>query len=493
LNVFFDSKAAMQAMILMANDQANQILYNSAIGFRFRVVKMVFLNSFNEDHHLQTRFQTMLDWLTNPSDGNLDQAQTLRAQYSADEVILVHSAREFCGMAWLNRDLSPDLAYASYNAGCLNGRVWAHELGHTFGCFHDRFSDSSASTDNPNYLGFGSCWEDASKNDCTCYSSTMIYQCDTLPNHCTSCNAKNYMANYLVTDSGSATGTTTASCGLWMDQNKAVPQNYFHSIQPGGIIQSVSPNFAIGITCSLVNISGWQLSITGNDITSVTLGGQSTTIVEQSVNYVMVLTPVNKQSTNIAGDVVVTTSTGRVTTVPKSFTFVQSTFTDFESFKSLSLPAGIWSNAGTKPWSFQSDERAQPSIWKDATGSPDDFVDLRWSSASSSVASHGGCTAIASRIKFAYRAYSGLVDCYDKFQLRAQQNGQPTWTVAWNAQISSTVTPWQYVDIVLPSQTTGLSIFASTRHNDGCQPWSPGEMKRFNLTVSPLISIPIYF
>jgi hypothetical protein len=376
------SDAAMQTMIQLANDQANKILYNSAIGLRFRIIAMVSAGAdFVEP--TTTPFNTLLTWLTTEGDSHLDQAQTLRAQYGADEVTLVNAAGEYCGLGWVNPGYTKSNAYANYNGGCLNGKVWAHELGHNFGCYHDRFSDVANSDARPDYLGFGNCWEDTSKTDCTCYSSVMIYQCNTLPNHCTACTSKNYLANYFVTESGSATGTNTASCGRLMEINKQYPQGYFITTQPGGMIQLVRPNFAMGISCSLVNISGWMISTTGNDIISVTLGGCSTTIVSQSQHYVTVLTSTNPQPTSKPEDVVVTTSTGRVTTLKKGFTFVSTSYDDFEDFKSCSLPAGIWTDAGTIPWSFTT-ENGQTVLWKDGGLGSDEsyYVNLQWSSSS---------------------------------------------------------------------------------------------------------------
>jgi hypothetical protein len=480
LFLLFISEAAMQAMIQLANDQANQILYNSAMGYRYRVVAMVSAGAgFVEP--TTTPFNTLLNWLTTANDGNLDQAQTLRAQYGADEVLLVNAASEYCGLAWVNTGYNPGYAYANYNGGCLNGRVWAHELGHNFGCYHDRFSDVPTSDANPTYLGFGHCWEDTSKTDCTCYSSVMTYQCNTPTKHCTSCVSKNYMANYLVTESGSATGTATASCGRLADLNKQYPQAYFTTTQPGGMIQLVKPNFAIGISCSLVNISGWMISTTGNDIVSVTLAGRSATIVSQTKNYVMVLSSTNYAPTGVLGDVVVTTSSGRVTTLKKSFSYVASAYDDFENFKTPSLPAGIWSNAGTIPWSFTT-ENGQTVLYKDGSLGIDEsyYVNLQWSSSNNFIASQGGCASTASRIKFAYKAYSSFTFCYDKYQLRIQQNYNQTWKVVWNGVTGATgANPWQYADITLPSQTTGISIYVNTAINTNCRYQSSGAFSQF--------------
>lgn len=464
-------------MIRLGNDQANTILYNSAMAFRYRIVG-IFSAGADFVEPTTNAFNTLLDWLTTAGDGYLDQAQTLREQYAADEVLLVNAANAYCGLAWVNLGLSPGYAYANYNGGCLSGRVWGHELGHNFGCYHDRFSDATTAANNPNYLGFGSCWEDKSKTDCTCYSSVMIYQCNTKPNGCKNCVGKNYYANYLVTESGSPTGETDASCGLLMSQNHNTPANYFKSVQPGGMIFSVSPNFAIADSCSVVNISGWQINTAGNDTIRVTLGGYEAKILNQTSNYVIVLSPIVFTPTGVPGDVVVTTQSGRVTTLSNGFKFVSSKYQDFQNFKTPVLPAGIWKNNGTINWSFSS-EKGQSVLFKDGGfGSSESFyVRLLWQASQKFDATNGGCSSIAKSITFAYKAYSNYSICYDKISLSVQQNYVAKWTTVWNGQGKKLtgINPWNYVNLTLPAQTTAINIFVNTANIGSCRWWAPGK------------------
>jgi hypothetical protein len=280
------------------------------------------------------------------------------------------------------------------------------------------------------------------------------------------------MANYLVTESGSTTGTTTASCGRLMEINKQYPQTYFPTTQPGGMIQLIKPNFAVGISCSLVNISGWMLSTTGDDIVSVVIGGCSATIMSQSQHYVTVLTSTNSQPTGKPAEVVVTTSSGRVTTLKKAFTYDSSTYDDLEDFKSVTLPTGIWSDVGTIPWSFATED-GQTVLWKDGGKGSDEsyYVNLQWSSSSGFDTSQGGCASLATRVKFHYKAYSHFPFCYDKFQVRVQENYGQTWRVVWNGVTGSigAVNPWLTADITLPDKTTGISIYVNTALNQYCR------------------------
>jgi len=403
--VYNDSVAAMKAAIYLANDEANQILANSQVNLRLRIVGIETAgDSFVEPGSDGTAFGTMLGWLSTSSDPNLGQrAATLRDQYGADSVLLVNAANAYCGLGYVNTGYSASSSFASYNAGCLWGGVWMHELGHNMGCYHDRISDSSVSATKPTYLGFGSCWEDTSKSDCTCYKSVMVYDCNTTVNHCTSCSSKNYLSNYHIMDSGSATGTPISSCGLQIDANHNLPVKYRKSKQPGGIIFAVSPNYAIASSCFTVTISGWSLNtlLTGDSIVSVTLAGHDVTIVNQTMNSVTVLSPIFDTAVDITGSVVVTTYTGRTTTLENAFTFRPKTFTSVSTFQDRSL--GIWKNNGSISWSYAVDG-SDIHLYKDGGLASDEAhatTVLLWTSTDTSDnIKLGSCEYIASNISF---------------------------------------------------------------------------------------------
>ena len=481
----------MKNMILLANDQSNIILFNSAMGFRYRVVAIRSVGAdFVEPSTTvngERPFDQLLDWITF-TDGNLDFIQTWRAEVGADEVLLVNKASSYCGLAWVNMGLSRSYGYANYNGGCLTGRVWGHEIGHNFGCWHDRFSDPTNSARYPNYLGFGSCWEDTSKTGCVCYSSVMIYNCDTTPNRCTNCVFKNHYANYQVMDSGSATGTPTASCGLLMDQNHPSVVSYFPTTQSGGVITAVVPNYVVNTVCAKVNISGWQISTTGNDIISVTIGGYKAIILQQSMDFVTVLTPIVTSTTELL-DVVVTTSTGRVTSLSRAFRYVSSTFTDRQTFEARYLPAGIWSDNGTLPWSFVFDSTTQKIVlYKDGSYLPDEsyFSRLLWQSPVTIPVGQSGCTASASSIAFGYKLDRNKNSCYNRITLSIQQNFIPTWTQFWSGLPSypSNSRPWVYVNLVLPSGTTAIYIFVNTAQSTNCRYYANGkDFHSYNLMI----------
>ncbi len=487
---FLGSVAATKAAIYLANDEANQILENSAVRMRLRVVAIESAgSSFVEPPNDSKAFETMLSWMSSSTDVNIGQrAATLRDQYGADTVILVHANNAFCGLGYVNVIYSPGLAFANYNGGCMVGSVWMHELGHTMGCYHDRFSDPVSSVNNPNYLGFGNCWEDASKNDCTCYKSVMVYDCNTTPNSCKTCSGRNYLANYLVSNAGSATGTPTASCGLHIDNNRLLPIKYRKSKQPGGMIFKVTPNIAVASSCFQVTITGWQLrtSDVGDTIVSVTLDGKLATIVSQALDTLVVLSRITSNPTSRAGAVVVTTSTGRTTTLADAFTFQPSTYTYLTTFQGRSM--GIWRNNGIINWSFTT-EKFNPSLLFDgglASTEASAKAELLWTSQVGTTANPGKCQYTAGGIQFRYWAYEEIAWCYGDFSLSVLSGTTNQWTKIWNG-ITGTAdgpTPWQSVTLNFPANTVGVKINADTNLMEDCRFWATIKLDNISLPLA---------
>jgi hypothetical protein len=103
------------------------------------------------------------------------------------------------------------------------------------------------------------------------------------------------------------------------------------------MIFTVSPNYASVLTCSYIKISGWSLSLTGSDIARVTLDGVDAQIFQQSKDEVTVYTRQMATGRGVPGSVVVTTSSGRVTTLNSAFTFFPPSYRDFQDFSNQQL------------------------------------------------------------------------------------------------------------------------------------------------------------
>ena len=89
---------------------------------------------------------TDLDRLTDPADGHLDGVHRLRERYAADLVTLIVSvgpelSYNVCGVAFLN--WSPRHAPWGFNlvVDACGALVFAHELGHNMGLWHDRYEN----------------------------------------------------------------------------------------------------------------------------------------------------------------------------------------------------------------------------------------------------------------------------------------------------------------------------------------------------------------
>ncbi len=132
------SVANMEAQLNLAIADANLAYQSSGISLRVRVALMV------ETPYVESNsLQTDLSRLANGGDGFIDEAYTLRSQYSADLVALIPGAAASgaCGVGYLMTNVSNSFASLAFNVSartCLSNQTLAHELGHNMGCAHDR-------------------------------------------------------------------------------------------------------------------------------------------------------------------------------------------------------------------------------------------------------------------------------------------------------------------------------------------------------------------
>ena len=119
-------------------DLANDSYDNSEIHTQLRLVYMK-----EVDYSDQTDNETALEDLTD-NKGVFADVESLRDTHGADQVTLLRSyVGHHCGLAWIMRKSSPDHAYAVVMDGSSGGKscpdlAYTHELGHNFGCAHDR-------------------------------------------------------------------------------------------------------------------------------------------------------------------------------------------------------------------------------------------------------------------------------------------------------------------------------------------------------------------
>ncbi|NWF71560.1 MAG: zinc-dependent metalloprotease [Nitrospirae bacterium] len=131
-------QAAMEALIALAVDSANQAYSNSQIAMQLRLVhtaEVVYSES--------GAINTDLTRLRSTTDGIMDQVHQLRDQYKADLVaLIVDNGGSSCGIAYVMTN-GPRASFASsafsvMARDCIVNDTLAHELGHNMGNAHDR-------------------------------------------------------------------------------------------------------------------------------------------------------------------------------------------------------------------------------------------------------------------------------------------------------------------------------------------------------------------
>lgn len=132
--------SAMNALIAMGVDLANQAYTNSKIAMRLRLVRATEV-AYTETGNISTD----LSRLQRTNDGFMDQVHTLRNQYKADLVaLIVDNGGAYCGIAYVMAN-GPRASFAPYafsvtDRDCVANNTLTHEMGHNMGDAHDRAS-----------------------------------------------------------------------------------------------------------------------------------------------------------------------------------------------------------------------------------------------------------------------------------------------------------------------------------------------------------------
>lgn len=131
-------QAAMEALITLGVDSANQAYSNSQIAMQLRLVHTAEV-AYTESGAINTD----LTRLQNTTDGIMDQVHQLRDQHKADLVaLIVNNGGNSCGIAYVMTN-GPRAGFANYAFSvtardCIANNTFAHELGHNMGDAHDR-------------------------------------------------------------------------------------------------------------------------------------------------------------------------------------------------------------------------------------------------------------------------------------------------------------------------------------------------------------------
>jgi hypothetical protein len=135
---------AIRAKIDGAVAAANQAYLNSGIDMQLRLVHAAEV-AYTESGDMQ---RTLKD-LRGSIDGKMDAVHQWRNQFGADQVALVSTDANYCGIAYQMSGTSSSFAAYAFAVvhddsryACLANQTLAHELGHNQGNAHDRASSS---------------------------------------------------------------------------------------------------------------------------------------------------------------------------------------------------------------------------------------------------------------------------------------------------------------------------------------------------------------
>jgi len=199
-------------------DLSNDSYDNSEIHTQLRLVYMK-----EVDYSDQTDNETALEDLTD-NKGVFADVESLRDTYGADQVTLLRSyVGNHCGLAWIMTESSPDYAYAVVMDGTYGDKycpdlAYTHELGHNFGCAHDR---DNAGHDGIYDYSYGYQFK-AGDN---WYRTIMAYDCDQ------GCTEISHFSNPRVLYEGVPTGIAadqdnSADNALTIEQTRLIVAKY---------------------------------------------------------------------------------------------------------------------------------------------------------------------------------------------------------------------------------------------------------------------------
>ena len=133
----------MEALINLAVEETNTAFANSQISPRLRLVHMAEVN-YTETGNMGTD----LSRLRGKTDGYMDEVHAWRDAYAADQVSLIESTGNYCGIAYLMTSVGSyfqSSAFAVVHRSCATGYyTFGHEWGHNAGSHHDRANAGSS-------------------------------------------------------------------------------------------------------------------------------------------------------------------------------------------------------------------------------------------------------------------------------------------------------------------------------------------------------------
>jgi len=246
-------------------------------------------------------------------------------------------------------------------------------------------------------------------------------------------------------------------------------------------LSSSSPSAIIEGLCVNVNISGWHIG-TGADIISVTLNGvEVSSIVEQTTDNLRVVC--GQGVTAGTGDIVVTTTTGEVTTLEGAFSYEASSGSFTSGFESG--PSAEWIDTGDISWQYvkySSAPNSGPLTGVDGTGQfakliASGVVTTERGVLTATYNQDSNCVDTVAGFSFYYHLYSQYQSlCQGSFIVQALMDGSADWVTILSptAYQSNQDDPWIYETYTFANPTTVKGIrFVGVPYTgqDACRWW----------------------
>jgi len=159
------TKSGMRGLIDLAIEETNVAYANSGISLRIRLVHAAILPDY-----VEPGFGDSLSQLRSQNDGQLDYVHTWREQYGADVVAMLIDDPQYCGLGYLGP--RKDLMFSVTAWNCATGLyTFGHEIGHNFGCNHDKGTTDTCSNQSVYNYGY--------RDPQARFRSIMAYGCTT--------------------------------------------------------------------------------------------------------------------------------------------------------------------------------------------------------------------------------------------------------------------------------------------------------------------------
>ena len=199
------NRAPIEQLIQTAVDNNNIAHTASQTGTQIRLVHTYLASGYNEPSS-QT---TALYDFQKKDDGKLDQIHSLRQTYKADLAAIILNSGS--GVAFVNANYA--YAFSTTNKDYISGHTFAHELGHNWGCYHNR---QSSGTQVDYAHGF--------QNPGANIRSILAYPCSG-----SYCQRVNRYSSPDITYNGNQIGTSTEDCARKINERKVQVANFEES------------------------------------------------------------------------------------------------------------------------------------------------------------------------------------------------------------------------------------------------------------------------